>query len=341
MKTLIANTHEGFRLGEAITYRNLCVFPLFAGEDAPPVYMSLKKALEQQLVEITEVSESGSVPNLKVTNKADVPVILIDGEEMAGAKQNRIVNTSLLLAAKSETVIPVSCTEQGRWGYNSPSFRDSGYMMSSEARYRKSARVSMSLKMSAGYNANQSEVWEDVRHLHRTSGTSSHTGAMQDAYLQKESDIDGYLKAFPLQTMQKGLVVFLNGKLAGMDYLSRCDAYHDLHDKLLKSHIVEALHREVSLFDPTNLEIDANLFLKSLAETVSADEFKPVGLGTDVRLESDRAAGAALVYEEAVIHLTAFSRHGIDDTTDSQAASRSSWGLTNDMRRRRFSPFSS
>ena len=338
MKTLIAQTLEGFRLGEAMSYRNLCVFPVFAGEDAAPSYMSLKQALKKKLVEITEVSESGSVPNLKVTNNADEPVLLIDGEELAGAKQNRIVNTSLLLAAKSETIVPVSCTEQGRWRYSSPSFMESGVMMSSSLRYRKSMRVSGSLKESQGYDAKQHEVWNDVEGLHRSSGTSSRTGAMRDVYEQKEGDLGDYLKAFPLLVGQKGQIVFLNGKLLGIDSISRSDVYQDLHEKLLKSHIVEALYRESVDSDPVNLEIEANLFLKSLAETTGAEEFKPVGLGGDLRFESNAAAGAALVYGEAVVHLTAFRKENVEQPESRDESTHNRWGLTERFFRHRPAP---
>jgi len=44
-----------------------------------------------------------------VANGADRPLLLLDGEELIGAKQNRILNTTVLVAAHTEVTIPVSC----------------------------------------------------------------------------------------------------------------------------------------------------------------------------------------------------------------------------------------
>jgi hypothetical protein len=48
--------------------------------------------------------------------------LIVEGEELLGAKQNRIVNATFLVAGKTEIVIPVSCVEQRRWRYDSESF---------------------------------------------------------------------------------------------------------------------------------------------------------------------------------------------------------------------------
>jgi len=84
--------------------------------------LKLKETLIQNLLKITELNDSGAVPQLKVMKNAELPVLILDVEELMGAKQNRIVNTSILLKEKFKTIIPVCCVEQGRWSYTSKKF---------------------------------------------------------------------------------------------------------------------------------------------------------------------------------------------------------------------------
>ena len=65
---------------------------------------------------------AGSVPELVALNPLETSVLLYDGEELLGAKQNRILNVTVLVAAASETRIPVSCVEEGRWHARSATF---------------------------------------------------------------------------------------------------------------------------------------------------------------------------------------------------------------------------
>src|SRR5262249_33858973 len=82
-------------------------------------YATLDDALAAGTLEVTEVSEGGSVPTLKVSNRADRMVFLMAGEQLIGAKQNRVLNASIMVGALTELPISVSCVEAGRWAYRS------------------------------------------------------------------------------------------------------------------------------------------------------------------------------------------------------------------------------
>ena len=150
------------RVGDPIRHESLAVFPLFSTVDARVDYLLSDEAILAGSVAVEEVSEGGSVPDLLVTNSGDSRVLFLEGEELRGAKQNRVLNTSVLVAAHSKTRIPVSCVEQGRWRYRSKQFASSDSHSSSKLRHilKKSAYASM--KEGRGYTSDQMAVWSEV-----------------------------------------------------------------------------------------------------------------------------------------------------------------------------------
>ena len=127
----------------------------FTNNDGVTEYITLKEAIGEKLIDITEIDDSGVVPEVKVKNHAEIPVLLLDGEELLGAKQNRIVNTTILLKEKSETIIPVSCVEQGRWSDTSKNFEYSDRIASYQLRNVKSASVKRSVENLGRYSSDQ------------------------------------------------------------------------------------------------------------------------------------------------------------------------------------------
>ena len=119
---LILEAVGGARIGEPACYKNLAVFPLFGSRLRQADYLTLDEALEQKCSEVTEVSEGGSVPELKFVNSGARPVFLLDGEQLIGAKQNRVLNLSILVAGGKTIIIPVSCVEAGRWRHSTRDF---------------------------------------------------------------------------------------------------------------------------------------------------------------------------------------------------------------------------
>lgn len=305
MNKILSNYLSSLEFGKQQQFKNMGVIPLLTSINHSPKYLSLKEALEKSLLTVTEVSQEGSVPELKVMNKAEIPVLMLDGEELVGAKQNRVLNTSILLKKTQETKIPVSCTEQGRWSYTSKELTDSNVITHTKLRRAKARSVTQSLKRSRRFEADQGEVWGEIHALSTDTGVYSPTTAIKDIFETKAKDLEEYLKSFAYMPHQKGLLVIINDEAAGLDMVSLESVYKALHPKIVKSYAMEALlQKEEKSKEPTVEQ--AMAFLKAVAKC-KEKKYKSIGHGWDYRFESDDIVGSALMYRNKVIH-TAFFR---------------------------------
>lgn len=312
MKTELEQYFATLECGEPQVYKHITVIPLLGREGGGPVFVTLDEALAGRTFTVTEASQSGSVPELKVANTGELAVFLLDGEEVAGAKQNRVLNTSILVAGKTELVIPVSCTERGRWAYTSSAFSSSNQVLEHKIRSRKLRSVSASLESSAKYQSDQGEVWQQIAALHGKACFHSPTHAMSDLYKAREEDLRRCLESLPLVPGQCGLLVLIRGKAAGLDTLSRPQAYARLHAKLVRSYVLDALLEQErpgaapeAEPGPSDQVSQAKAFLAELPKCEVKD-FPSVGCGQDLRLTGKDTVGTVLLHERKVIHAAVF-----------------------------------
>ena len=324
VRDLIRNT----KLGTPQVHKNMTVIPIISS-DTGPDYLTMSEAMAQEVLVVSEIDKGGSVPELKVQNNANKSVLLIDGEEVAGAKQNRVLNTTILLAKKSETFIPVSCTEQGRWNYDTDVFFDSDIIMHKTARAKKNVSVRASLRQSQSYASDQGQVWDDIAELHEDAGTQSGSGAMRDMYEQRKVDLDDYVTAFEPVENQSGMIAIVNGKVEGADVVSRRKAYNRLHDKVIRSYAVDAtLRKRQRQSKPEDPNALVTAFIKKIQDC-EEDKFKSTGQGWDLRYKGAGIVGSALSYRDTVIHTAFFS-------VDEEAASGDGERMSDVNRRRRY-----
>ena len=142
-----ADAVQHVSFGPVSAFQNLSIVPLLSPTEREVEYLTLDEALAGGWAQITEVSDAGQVSELKVVVKGDRPVLLVDGEELVGAKQNRVLNLTILVPAPSTTPIPVSCVESGRWQHRSAAFASSPRAQFAEGR---AARVSQVTELAHG-----------------------------------------------------------------------------------------------------------------------------------------------------------------------------------------------
>jgi len=305
----IVDALAGVQIGEPMAHRNLTVFPLIGGSAGPADYLTLDEALQRKCVVITEVSQGGSVPELKFINSGNQWVFLLDGEELIGAKQNRVLNLSIIVAGGKSLIIPVSCVEAGRWSHRSRDFSSAPRAQYAEGRAMKMAQVSASMRATGQRRSDQSKIWESIGDRASRFQVASDTSAMSDIYEQEESRLRDYVNAFSVRDQQCGALFAIGGRVVGLELFDSSDTLRKLFAKLLRSYGLDALDRagsKPSGEEPPCTADKAREFLDKVAEA-EPEEFPAVGEGVDIRISGGKLTGAALAAGDRVIHLSAFA----------------------------------
>jgi hypothetical protein len=311
------------QLGEIQQFKNLTMVPVVSDYDDGLGYITLGEALGAGSIEIREVSEGGSVPELRVVNRAGKMVLILDGEELVGAKQNRIVNTTILVAVGAEIVIPVSCVEQGRWNYKSDVFSSNQRVMNPSIRQVKARDVNASLRSSGEYRSDQSAIWREVAGLASRRGAVSESMDMDLVFDKEAPVIKEYLEGFALVDHQVGAVFLVNGKVVGMDAFGSSATFSRVFKNLLESYALDAVDRFKKEADVGAGKKAASDVLAG-ASAAKAESRPSIGLGIDLRLESEKLVGFALEHESRVVHICLFPNTGSRKTEGSNRIVRHS-----------------
>lgn len=293
--------------GTTVAHANLTMVPLLAPAEIAPAYMLLDEALQNALADVTEVSEAGAVPELLFRNRAEHDVLLVDGEELVGAKQNRVLNLTILAPARSELRIPVSCVEAGRWAWRSRKFAPGLKKLHARARAKKMRGVTAALRDS-GARARadiQAGVWEEVDSKLAAFKVWSASSALHDALEAVAPDLEAIRARFAPQPQQVGAAFFIDGALVGLDVFDAPQAFAKLLPKLVESYAFDALEKPSAKAASPSLE-EVRALLARIAQA-PAETYPAVGKGTDLRIDTAQFSAAALMERERIVHLAAFA----------------------------------
>jgi hypothetical protein len=275
-----------FQLGEPHSFGGLTLLPLFPIEAPAVEYIGLDEAVAGGLA-VHEVDEAGAVQLLLLENPLAERVLLYPGEELVGAKQNRVVEHAVLVEAGASLKIPVHCVERGRWAYRSRSFTPAP----------RAAYPSLRKAQREG----QSAVWAEVGAKSHRMQSLSLTEAAEQLYADHRSSLDEYLQALPRLDGQAGVLVGIAGRLVCLDYVSRSEVFAGLYLKLLRGYALEAIETPV---DKPLRKAAVGRFLGEL-ELAQRTSGPAIGLGERGEL-TEYAVGSELVLDGEVVALTAF-----------------------------------
>jgi len=308
---IIANLISDVRPGRPRQVDNLRITPLHAPNRAANGvdYMLVADAISNDVLEFSEIGEEGVVSQLSASNRGDVAILIISGEELIGLKQNRIANTDVLLRSRGQVALPVSCVERGRWKHKPGRMVSGGYSPSS-LRGSTSRSVADSMRRHRQPIADQHQVWRAVDELHDRLDTESATDAMSDAFAQRAPDIESICSQFECPAEAVGLVAEVNGELLALDLFDCPRTLNTFWHQLITAHGIEALARKDQADTVATCEVDA--LLKRIGDAEWFD-LPGVDAGVDWRFVDTELVGSALVYEDSILHLSAFTNPVLND----------------------------
>jgi hypothetical protein len=292
------------KLGSPRHHRNLTVFPLYRrGVKAEgPGYEVLEEALQRGSFQVTEVSEGGEVPRLAVQNGGSSPVLVPEGSILVGAKQNRVIDVTILVAAQSQVVVPVSCVEQGRWSYRSQSFGVMGHAHPT-LRGIKEASRRHAREMHGEERTDQGAVWGEVSECLADVGARSETGDLTQGLESLEERIEEYRKRLRLSKRTIGVLVASGERVLGLDLFGHPEVCKKVWARIQEGYVLEAARNE-NISDPTGPD-KAEVFLRGL-ELENQRRREAMGLGQALAIGGNGAVGAGLWHQGEMVHLSAF-----------------------------------
>ena len=288
----IEDTKIEIELLEPQIYDNIAVLPIRTADSKTDI-LTVKKGFELGLISIEECKQS-TVNQILVKNNSINPLILIDGDEILGANQNRIINSTTLVSPKSTINISVSCVEQGRWAYKN-SFKDSPYIANSKTR---------KIKSEARYHNRdaQMEVWDSINELEHRKSFKSATHAMAESYDKQKKNHEKYIKEFEKIKGQSGVMIFVNGEFEGMDIFHTPEIYGEYHEKILKSYIIDIEESSKESYNKYDLSTKALEILEKI-ENSEIKENETQGIGRSISFSNNIGTGSALIYNEEILHI--------------------------------------
>jgi hypothetical protein len=288
---------QDFTIGEPAVTGPLGLVPLF-GPLPDLEYQSFGRALRAGAY-ASELPTGPTVRRIRLENPTPLPILTYGGEEIVGAKQNRIFDGTTLVPAGEGMDLPVSCIERGRWAlYGEADRFEPGDAVADPA-----------LRRTKGFGScgepalDQLEVWSEVDARLEAHEAPSPSSSLSDAYHWRRDDIGALIGGVVPCHDQIGVVACIGGKPTAVDMVSRPEVFADLFPALARGYALQALKTPPAAVD----EEQVGIFL---AEALMAPRFEmpTPGLGAAFGAKGPHSVGSGLEQGGELIQFSAFPR---------------------------------
>jgi len=247
---------EDLRLGSPTEIGGALVYGVYRDDWPEKMYLTLAEAAGNDWVEVREL-ESAEVNTVELAWNVDEPLVLLAGQLIRGAQQDRVVARDLLLTGRGTSPLPVYCVEAGRW--------------SGEQQFAVDGKMAANgIRSSVNAQRDQGEVWCKVAEIQESTGTASDTSAYK-VVMENEEVVElteDLAKVFDELADEGacGVLVLGDGMLVGVDVFVNPALFGKLADEVAAAYAPAAAtlkEDETSHPEPGKLAAE---YLRKLAE---------------------------------------------------------------------------
>ena len=295
------NMNLNFNVSEPVEKNNITTFFLSSREKNNNKYLSFSEAIAKNQVQISEVNKEGLLTKLSVSNKSSDNIIILNGELIIGTqiRQDRIVDSTVLIPGYATVLINTFCGEQYRW---SP--RLSNKISTSESLYFSSGRANNAADINTKLSK-QCRIWSEISEKISDFNVKSFTNSVEQIYKKKKVDVEEIVNFFKIPTEAVGVALGINHQLVNIDIFSNNCMLQIYLPKIIRSIALDSF-KKISKKSYLKKK-DVHRFLRQIHQANKQKRKVVEGtLGEELQFNSESVAGSILYHKEQTVHFSAF-----------------------------------
>ncbi len=295
------NMNLNFNVSEPVEKNNITTFFLSSREKNNNKYLSFSEAIAKNQVQISEVNKEGLLTKLSVSNKSSDNIIILNGELIIGTqiRQDRIVDSTVLIPGYATVLINTFCGEQYRW---SP--RLSNKISTSESLYFSSGRANNAADINTKLSK-QCRIWSEISEKISDFNVKSFTNSVDQIYKKKKVNVEEIVNFFKIPSEAVGVVLGINNQLVNIDIFSNNCMLQIYLPKIIRSIALDSFKKISKKSYLKKKEV--HRFLRQIHQANKQKRKVVEGtLGEELQFNSESVAGSILYHKEQTVHFSAF-----------------------------------
>ena len=290
-----------FNVSEPVEKNNITAFFLSSIEKNNNKYLSFSEAIAKNQVQISEVNKEGLLTKLSVSNKSSDNIIILNGELIIGTqiRQDRIVDSTVLIPGYATVLINTFCGEQYRW---SP--RLSNKISTSESLYFSSGRANNAADINTKLSK-QCRIWSEISEKISDFNVKSFTNSVGQIYKKKKVNVEEIVNFFKIPSEAVGVALGINNQLVNIDIFSNNCMLQIYLPKIIRSIALDSFKKISKKSYLKKKEV--HRFLRQIHQANKQKRKVVEGtLGEELQFNSESVAGSILYHKEQTVHFSAF-----------------------------------